>query len=385
MKFPMFKVAIDEESALQNLRSVFESGYVNEGIQVTEFQEGLKKHLGVNSLVVMNSCTSALTVAYKLAGVGPGTEVISSPMTCIATNTPIINLGGKIVWCDINPLTGNIDPTKIEDLITPNTKAIVYVDWAGNPAELDTIWEIGRRHEVKVIQDAAHAYGATWKGKSVSNFADYTCFSFQAIKHLSSADGGALVCNDSVDLKLARKLKWFGYDRESTKDERGEWKGQRWDADIETGEVGFKFNMNNVVAAIGLSSLKSVDSILYKHRRNASIFNEIFDHSKLIKPLSFSPHATSSYWAYTLLIDVETKMQRDAIIMDLNNIGIGAGLIHLPNDGYSAFKDFATDLPGLRDFEKNQLSLPCGWWLSEDDIRYIAHETLRLVAAKLHD
>jgi dTDP-4-amino-4,6-dideoxygalactose transaminase len=143
--------------------------------------------------------------------------------------------------------------------------------------------------------------------------------------------------------------------------------------------------MNNVVAAIGLSSLKSVDSILYKHRRNASIFNEIFDHSKLIKPLSFSPHATSSYWAYTLLIDVETKMQRDAIIMDLNNIGIGAGLIHLPNDGYSAFKDFATDLPGLRDFEKNQLSLPCGWWLSEDDIRYIAHETLRLVAAKLHD
>jgi dTDP-4-amino-4,6-dideoxygalactose transaminase len=153
----MFKVAIDGESALQNLRSVFESGYVNEGIQVTEFQEGLKKHLGVNSLVVINSCTSTLTVAYKLAGVGPGTEVISSPMTCIATNTPVINLIRKIVRSEINPLTGNTNPTKIEEFIIPNTKTIVYVDWAGNPANPDTIWEIGNRYKVKVIQDASYA------------------------------------------------------------------------------------------------------------------------------------------------------------------------------------------------------------------------------------
>lgn len=384
MKFPMFKVAIDTESALLGLRAVFESGYLNEGIQVTEFQDGLREHLEVDSLVVMNSCTSALTVAYKLAGVESGTEVISSPMTCIATNTPIVNLGGTIVWCDIDSETGNIDHMKIEELITPRTKAIAYVDWAGNPAELEKIWEIGRRNNVKVIQDAAHAYGAKWKGRSVAHFADFTCFSFQAIKHLSSADGGALVCHDSNDVKLARKLKWFGYDREATKDEKGEWKGQRWDADIETGEVGFKFNMNNVAAAIGLSNLKKIDEILSIHRRNAEIYNEIFGNDSFVKPLRLSSDALSSYWAYTLTLNLEIAHKRDEIIVDLNEIGIGAGLVHLPNDRYSAFRYFASELPGLRAFERSQLSLPCGWWLSEEDVRHIALETLRIVSSRVN-
>ena len=136
----MFKVSVDVDLAMSKIESVLKSGYINEGIEVSKFQRELAANLGVSNLVLMNSCTSALTVAYKLSGVGPGDEVISSPMTCIATNTPIVNLGGKIVWCDINPYTGNINPDRIEELITPRTKAIVYVDWAGNPAEIERIW-----------------------------------------------------------------------------------------------------------------------------------------------------------------------------------------------------------------------------------------------------
>lgn len=375
MRYPLFKVAIETSSALAEIKEVFESGYVNEGIQVTKFQEGIKKNLGVNHLTLMNSCTSALTVAYLLAGVRPGTEVITTAMTCVATNTPIVNLGADIVWCDINPETGNIKPEDIEPLITSNTKAIAYVNWAGNPADIEAIWEIGKRHKIKVIQDAAHSYGAKWNGKSIAHYADFTCFSFQAIKHLSAADGGAIVCSNPDDHKLAQKLKWFGYDREASKDEKGEWKGQRWDADIVKGEVGYKFNMNNVSAAIGISGLPKIDLILNAHRRNAALFNREFADFKLIKPLKIPTQAISSFWVYTMLLDTKNSLDRDNVIQDLNSKGIGAGLIHLPNDNYSAFSKSKKNLPGLRDFEMRQISLPCGWWLSEANILEIAKET----------
>jgi perosamine synthetase len=375
----MFKVSVDVDLAMSKIESVLKSGYINEGIEVSKFQRELAANLGVSNLVLMNSCTSALTVAYKLSGVGPGDEVISSPMTCIATNTPIVNLGGKIVWCDINPYTGNINPDRIEELITPRTKAIVYVDWAGNPAEIERIWEIGKRRGIKVIQDAAHAFGALWKGNSIAHFADFTCFSFQAIKHLSCGDGGALVCHDIQDHLLARKLKWFGYDRESTKDEKGEWKGQRWDADILRGEVGYKFNMNNIAAAIGLSGLARVNEVISAHRLNAKIYIEEFlDYAKL-RILDVPADAVSSYWTFTALIETKDSEIRDSAIVALNEIGIGAGLVHLPNDIYSAFDESRSFLPGVREFESRQISLPCGWWIKPEEVRGIARETRRII------
>jgi dTDP-4-amino-4,6-dideoxygalactose transaminase len=387
MRYPLFKVAINSESSLERLRQVFESGYVNEGSEVAEFQSKLVARLGTNNLVLMNSCTSALTVAYKLSGVGPGREVISSPMTCIATNTPVINLGGTIVWCDIDPASGNIDPSKIESLITDKTSAIVYVDWAGNPAELEQIQQIGIRHGVKVIQDAAHAFGANWRGESIANFADFTCFSFQAIKHLSCGDGGALVCKAQGDFVLAKKLKWFGYDRDSVKDEKGDWKGQRWDADIHESEVGYKFNMNNISAAIGLAGLEDIDEVLARHRKNAKVYADEFAKSQLIQPLRIPTFGESSFWAYTVILNFENvsdgewsmRARRDMVVEQLNELGVGAGLIHLPNDIYAAFQDISRELPGTRKFEGSQLSLPCGWWLSESDARLIANLTIEIV------
>jgi len=379
MKYPLFRVAIDTESALNELEQVLDSGFVNEGIQVSKFQETLCSQLGVKNVVIMNSCTSALTVAYKLAGVEFGSEVVTTPMTCIATNTPIINLGGKIVWCDINAKSGNIDPNCIEELITEKTKAIAYVNWAGNPAEVEAIWEIGKKYEIKVIQDAAHSYGALWKGKSVSEFADFTCFSFQAIKHLSCGDGGALICQNDDDYILARKLKWFGYDRESVKNEQGEWRGQRWSADVKKYEIGYKFNMNNISAAIGLSSSKNVQERIAIHRKNADLYNRAFSNFQGITPLEMPQEATSSYWTFPLILSNQNKNIRDAILDQLNSLGIGAGLIHLPNDNYEAFEESRTNLPGVRSFEEAQMSLPCGWWLDERDIDYISNKTKEIL------
>lgn len=380
MKYPMFKVHMPVDEALAQIRTVLESGFVNEGVQVTQFQKQVAEFLGAKNVVMMNSCTSALTVAYRLCGVEPGREVITTPMTCVATNTPVDNLGGRIVWADIDPETGSIEAADIERRITPDTRAIVCVAWAGTPCDLDAIDALGRKHGIPVIQDAAHALGATWRGRPISEFADYTCYSFQAIKHLSSGDGGALVCRDTDKFALARKLKWFGYDRDAHKDEKGEWKGQRWSADIEPGEVGFKFNMNNVAAAIGLAQMPHAARLLEAHRRNAAIYAEAFANSRFIRPLRVPDHAVSSYWVYTTLLGPD-GIDRDKLLEDLNAEGIGAGLVHLPNDIYSAFAPVAAELPGVRRFADRQVSLPCGWWLSEADIRHIAGRTLALCAA----
>jgi len=377
--YPMFKVHVETERALDGLRTVFNSGFVNEGLQVTEFKDALCDYLKVSQLVLMNSCTSTLTVALKLCGVGPGTDVVTTPMTCIATNTPIVNLGGRIVWADIDPNTASIDPADVERKITPATKAIMCVAWAGTPCDLDALDALARRKGIPLIHDAAHAFGATWRDRPLSEFADFTCYSFQAIKHLSSGDGGALICRDPDQFVLARKLKWFGYDRDAHKDARGEWKGQRWDADILEGEVGYKFNMNNVSAAIGLSQMPHIDRILGQHRKNAAVYEDAFRNSRSIRSLTIPPQAKSSYWVYTVL--THDGVDRNRLLEKLNAEGIAAGLVHQPNDLYTAFKPYNAELPGLRRFADRQISLPCGWWLSEADCRHIADRVQALADA----
>lgn len=376
--YPLFKVHIPINDALNEIKTVFESGYINEGLQVSKFKDLLSDYLNEQNLVLTNSCTSALTIALKAAGVNSDSEVITSPMTCVATNTPILNLGATVVWADIDPISGSISALDVVEKITDRTRAIVYVNWAGNPAEIEKLYEIGKTNGIKVIQDAAHAFGAKWNGQSVSKFADFTCYSFQAIKHLSTGDGGLLVCSDPVDFELAKKLKWFGYDRDATKDEKGEWKGQRWNADIEDGEVGYKFNMNNINASIGISQMKHIDWILNKHKQNASIYVEEFKDFELITNLSLPSKAESVYWIFTLLVKL-SEIKRDLLLEKLNLIGIGAGLVHLPNDIYSAFKSFNTELPGVRIFSSSQISIPCGWWLEEKDCYFIANSVKKLV------
>lgn len=375
--YPLFKVHVPVENALAEIKTVLESGFINEGVQVTQFQNALCARLGVKNMVLMNSCTSALTVAYKICGVGPGTEVITTAMTCIATNTPIENLGAKIVWADIDAKTGSIDPQDIERKITPKTRAIAIVSWAGTPCDLDAIAAIAKKHNIPVVQDAAHAFDSRWNGQPVSDFTDFTCYSFQAIKHLSSGDGGALICRDEKDFELARKLKWFGYDRDAHKDEKGEWKGQRWSADIEAGEVGYKFNMNNIAAAIGLAQMPFIDKIIGTHRSNAAVYARRFAGNNMIIPLEIPAKATSSFWVFTALV-LDPKINRDRLLEELNAEGIAAGLVHMPNDSYSAFKEYLTELPQTHLFAQTQISLPCGWWLGNEDCEHIASRVIDL-------
>jgi dTDP-4-amino-4,6-dideoxygalactose transaminase len=375
MKYPMFKVHVDTKSALEHLEPVLNSGFINEGEQVTELTNKLSSYFNHDKVVLLNSCTSALTLALKISGVKPGDEVISTSMTCVASNTPIHNVGGKIIWADIDKNTGNISPDTVEKLITPKTKAVLCVNWAGLPCDLEKLYNLCKKYNIKLIQDAAHAFGSLYQGKQVCHFADFTCYSLQAIKHITSGDGGILVCNDEKDFNKAKQLKWFGIDREATKDEKGEWKGQRWEVDVK--EAGYKFHMNNVTAAIGLSQIPHINNIIKSHTNNGLLYEKIFSNHKHIKPLIYPQKSTPSFWVYTVILS--KHLNRDKIIEDLNAEGINAGLVHVPNHPYTCFKESLVDLPETEYFSKHQISLPCGWWLSKNDINIIAQSLLSKV------
>jgi len=374
--YPLFKVHVDEDAALEQIKSVLQSGFINEGEQVTALTGKLQVLLGAEQMVLLNSCTSALTLALRLADVGPGDEVITSPMTCIASNTPIVACGAHPVWADIDPNTASIRADDVAQKITDKTKAVICVAWAGTPCDLDALNAVCRDAGVPLIQDAAHAFGAQYHGASIAQSADYTCYSFQAIKHISCGDGGALVCKDPEKFQLAKKLKWFGFDRDATKDEKGNWKGQRWEVDIAKGEVGFKYNMNNISAAIGLSQLPHVDKIIGGHRANAAVYDACFADSNTVQAMRRPDGSVSSYWVYTVLL--AEHLDRDDVLEQLNAKNIGAGLVHVPNDDYSCFEDYRAELPGVRYFAKHQLSLPCGWWLDEADMKHIADELIAI-------
>ena len=366
--YPLFKVHVSTDAALENIREVFESGFINEGTQVTKLTEELKHVLGSENLILVNSCTSAITLALRLAGVGPGDDVVSTSMTCVASNTPIATAGANIVWADIDPNTGMMTADTIHRALTSKTKAVIVVAWAGTPPDLEEIHRLCHNKNIKVILDAAHAFGARFKGIPVHGWADYTCYSFQAIKHFTTGDGGALVCANPNHHDRAKALKWFGLDRDKTKDEKGNWKGQQWDTDVV--EAGYKFNMNNVAAAIGLSQLPHIEKIIEAHCVNALMYNTLFEQESVgICPTHKDPQAQGTSWVYTVLLDDPSK--RDRVLKALNDEGILAGLVHVPNDSYTAFTSYRSDLPGVRDFASRQLSLPCGWWLEGKDIVHI--------------
>jgi dTDP-4-amino-4,6-dideoxygalactose transaminase len=342
-----------------------------------------------------------------LAGVNDMTDkkrnVVSTSMTCVATNAPIVTMGAAVRWADVDPFNGMVRPSELSKesgVINSHTKAVIVVAWAGIPPELRELSIYCRRQKIPLILDAAHAFGATYEGHPIHEFAEFTCYSFQAIKHFTTGDGGALICRSDADFNRAKSLKWFGIDRDTAKDDYGNWKGGQWGADVK--ELGYKFNMNNIAAAIGLEQMKHIDYILEKHIHNASIYNRIFHDFENITPLKVPAGALPSYWTYPILVKPTTygvhpahpentsrRLQRrsyptrDQLMSALNNEGIMAGVVHVPNHNYTCFKDnnqlFSTPLHGVRIFSENQISLPCGWWLNDEDIEFIANKVLEIM------
>jgi len=354
---PLFKVSLPE-GIEQVLKPVLESGYISEGPKAAEFEQKLGDWIGNPWTALTSSGTMSLTIALRLAGVGSGTEVITSPMTCLASNEPILSLGGVPVWCDIDPATGNIDPAKVQELITDKTKAILFVDWAGTPCELSDLSEIAHGHGLKTIEDAAHSFGAQFAGKKVGQLGDYVCFSHQAIKHLTTIDGGSLSCASQDDYERAKLLRWFGC-RRGHNDSPIKWEG-------DVVEYGYKGHMNDVNATIGLEQLKTIDSRIDIHKKNGSYLTQALEDCPNVETLKIPDYIDSSHWIYT--IKCKNSIHREKVATALTEAGIRSGIVHTRNDWYSLFEGSRKRLPRLDDFGSRMLSVPCGWWAEQNDL-----------------
>ena len=354
---PLFKVFMPE-SVFEPLRKVLLSGYIGEGPRVEEFEHQLGPWFGNNNVLAVNNGTAALQLALRLANVGYGDEVISTAMTCSATNEPILAMGAKIIWADIDPWTANIAPKDVARKITPKTKAIMCVHWGGYPCELDELNTIATEHGIKLIEDACHAFGSTYHGKPIGSHSDFACFSFQAIKHMTTVDGGALVCKSEADCQRGRLLRWYGIDRKSKR------KDLRCEADI--AEYGYKFHMNDVTAAIGLEQLKYVAETIERHRANAARYDEFFRGLETVRPLRYKDDRRSVYWLYTMRVKDRRKFMEH-----MKKAGITVSQIHVRNDTYTMFRDFRAELSRVDEFTSEQVSIPVGWWLTNEDLTSI--------------
>lgn len=356
---PLFKVHMPE-SVMEPLKRTLLSGYIGQGLRVVEFELGLKSWTGDRRPLAVNSGTSAIHLALRLAGVGHGDRVISTPMTCAATNMPILERGAEIVWADIDPRTGNIDVEDVEDIMGGDIKAIVCVDWGGYPCDLDELGRIAAKHGAVVIEDAAHAFGASYHGRRVGSNVNFTTFSFQAIKHITTGDGGALTCRNPLDRARGKLLRWYGIDRDQPRDD------MRCEQDIV--EYGYKFHMNDIAAAIGIEQLEHAESILAKHQSNGQFYRLELQGLRGVKLLEYQADRASAYWLSTILVEDPVAFRKFMAAR-----GVMASQVHVRNDKHTAFKaSGGCELPGVDEFTARQISIPTGWWLTPDERRRIA-------------
>jgi dTDP-4-amino-4,6-dideoxygalactose transaminase len=338
-----------KEDLMPSLEKTLYSGYIAQGEQVQNFESELEKHLGISNVLTVNSGTSALHLALILANVKPGDEVISTPMTAEPTNTVILQTGAKIIWADVEPDTGLICHESVKKIITNKTKAIMVVHYAGMVANLDKFYSLGKNYNIPVIEDCAHAFGSEYNNKKIGYLSDFAIYSFQAIKHLTTIDGGLLICKNQNHYDRAKKLRWFGLDKNTS----------RLENNIK--EIGFKYNMNDVNATFGLIQLKYLKENVEKYIENGQFFDKELKNVDGIELIDYHNNTKPSYWLYTAMIE-----KREDFINYMFSNGIQCSTLHLRNDRHSVFKH-DLNLPGLESFYSKFIHWGCGWWLSNED------------------
>lgn len=354
---PQFKVRMSP-SANNLVQEVLESGFIGQGPKVDQFEDILQKQLNLHvKPVTVNSCTSAIDLALELIGVGPGDEVISTPQTCFASQVGVLHRNAIIRWADIDPITGCIDPTSVKNLITNKTKAIIAVNWAGKICDFSSL----KKYGIPVIEDAAHCWDVFNNNDNKRWFdrGDYICYSFQAIKFLTTGDGGILVTPEDKE-DDARLLRWYGLDRT---------KGQSFRCTQNIKHAGFKYHMNDIAASIGIENIPYAKKSVESHRKNSKFLINNINHKEIITP---SWDEECSYWIFSMHV---LNSRKEEFIQYMNSNLISVSPVHYRNDTYDCTSKFReSSLPGVDSFSQTQVCIPNGWWLSETDLNYIVEK-----------
>lgn len=349
-KIPLFWPQQFKNEWLASLRRVFDTRWLGQGPLVEEFEKKFGEKFGYKYCLGVNSGTSALELAYHLIGIGKGDEVITTSLTCTATNIPLLRRGAKIVFADINENLV-IDYADVEKKATPKTKAIVAVTLGGMPVD-KRIFRLAKSLRIPVVIDAAHSLGVS------EPYGDYVCYSFQAIKHFTTGDGGMLVARNKKNYARAKKLRWFGIDREKRRRRNWNWL-VRHQVAMEIGEPGYKYHMNDITAALGLVGLRHTDEIL-NYRRG------LCDYYAVRMPDNIRCVYGGSCWLFAII----TK-QRNSLIEYLRKNGIECDTVQLRNDVFKVFGGKRQNLPKMNEAENKYLYLPLHSKLTRNDIDHI--------------
>ena len=353
----------EEEAAVVE---VLRSGWWGLGPKTAEFETRFAQAVGAAHCVGTNSATSALLLSLAALDLG-GREVITTALTFVSTNHAILHAGGVPVFADIEPRTLTIDPAEIERLITPRTAAVMAVDYGGHPAELDRIAELARAHGLATIEDAAHACGATYRGRPVGSILDLTCFSFHAVKNLAMGEGGSITLSDSTLAERLRRMRWFGLSR--TTWERTGGGGYAWDYDL--GEIGYKAHLSDIPAAIGLVQLGRLAEMNERRRAIAERYSEAFMGLDWLTCPTELDHVRSAWHLYVVRVE-----NRDRFIDHLAGAGVAASVHYRPTHLYPPYSQYARPLPVTESVWPRLVTLPLFPGLTREEVERVIDAVL---------
>ena len=357
------------QETIDAVAEVLRSGWVTSGPKLAEFESALSQYFGGRPVRCFANGTATMKIALQVAGIGEGDEVITTPISWVATSNVILSVGAKPVFVDIDPVTRNIDLNKVASAITSKTKAIMPVYLAGLPVDMDKLYSLAKHHQLRVIEDAAQAFGSQWQGKKIGSFGDLVSFSFQANKNLTTIEGGCLVLNNADEAKLAEKFRLQGLTRQGM---------DGMDVDV----LGGKDNLTDVNAVIGLQQLKQLPA--YQTRRTAlarqyfdAIRNELTTTGLDLRLELPVENFTESNWhMFQVVLPLEQlDCDRAQIMTELKELGIGTGVHYPAITGFTLYKNLGyqtSSTPVAERIGKSILTLPLFPGMKDPDIARIA-------------
>ncbi len=365
--FLIFGSPLIEEAEIEEVVACLRSGWIGTGPRVAHFEADFAAYKGVPQAVALNSCTAALHLSFLVANLQPGDEVITTPLTFCATVNAIIHAGATPVLADVDPLTMNIDPNEIERRITPHTRAIAPVHFAGRACDMDAIMSIAQKHNLKVIEDCAHAIETEYKGRKAGTFGDFGCFSFYSTKNIVTGEGGMVLAKRDEDIARLKVLGLHGMSKDA-------WKrfGDEGFKHYQVVECGFKYNMMDMQAALGIHQLKRVDAYWQRRSQIWQRYMDTFRNLPIGLPALVEENIRHAYHLFTILIDKEkTGVTRDEFLdrMTANGIGVGVHYLSLPEHPYyqQTFGWKPEDYPNAMRIGRQIVSLPISAKLTDQD------------------
>jgi dTDP-4-amino-4,6-dideoxygalactose transaminase len=371
------------EAEIEEVVASLRSGWLGTGPKVARFELDFAAYKGVlpTNVAAVNSCTAALHTSLIAAGLGPGDEVITTPMTFCATVNAIIHSGATPMLADIDPVTMNIDPEKVEAKITSRTRAIVLVHFAGRPCNMDALLLVAERHNLCVVEDCAHAVETEYKGKKAGTLGHFGCFSFYITKNMTTGEGGMVIARDEDAIGRVKMLALHGMSQDA-------WHrfSDRGFKHYQVLECGFKYNMMDLQAAIGIHQLARLEQNWQRRQQTWDRYQQAFADLPIVCPEEPEPMTRHAYHLYTLLVDEqESRLERDAFLNEITreNIGVGVHYLSVPEHPYyqETFGWRPDEYPNAQRVGRQTVSLPLSSKLTDKDVDDVIVAVRRVLCA----